>query len=509
MYRLVTRPNAGLPRLAWCAVVTPSAATVEVSHGEAVECGDDFWVEGAWDGEFTAGAFADALLFMGSGAKLTADGVVFSTASHTVEALYYARIDAQVYFSNSLPFLLASAELTLDVQFPHYLSILTSSRFGLERYSKTIPTAEGIDVTMLLHCSATIDASGRIATAKRRLPDEFRDYHHFRSFVVDGLAALWENARAPERSVRYGMLSTTSSGYDSVAISVLARDVGCTDTITFAKTARGEDDSGERIARRLGMNVHTFDRDDCRTNERAVLEVVACGDSDIQLAACEDILGGNLLLTGYSGDRLWDREFKPLWRERTNTPLVRTDVAGASLQEFRLRVGFIQVPVALFALSRDRSIWEITGSEEMKPWTLGTVYDRPIPRRIAEEAGIPREWFGQKKKVTVLTFTHKATTLHPGLAKDYRRFLQVQGCKTNAPIHNAAAKLLYWSRRFARLLDKLHVLPTALRVPTYVAPPVPIRFMHPIDERSYLIPWAAGALREKYARAIRSGAKTD
>jgi hypothetical protein len=34
----------------------------------------------------------------------------------------------------------------------------------------------------------------------------------------------------------------------------------------------------------------------------------------------------------------------------------------------------------------------------MKPWTLGGEYDRPIARRIAEEAGIPRELFGQQKK---------------------------------------------------------------------------------------------------------------
>jgi hypothetical protein len=34
----------------------------------------------------------------------------------------------------------------------------------------------------------------------------------------------------------------------------------------------------------------------------------------------------------------------------------------------------------------------------MLPWRLGTgYYDRPIARRIAEEAGVPRENFGHKK----------------------------------------------------------------------------------------------------------------
>ena len=34
----------------------------------------------------------------------------------------------------------------------------------------------------------------------------------------------------------------------------------------------------------------------------------------------------------------------------------------------------------------------------MEPWRVHTNYDRPIPRRIAEEAGVPRELFGNKKR---------------------------------------------------------------------------------------------------------------
>ncbi|MDE5832358.1 MAG: hypothetical protein K2H64_05150 [Desulfovibrio sp.] len=33
----------------------------------------------------------------------------------------------------------------------------------------------------------------------------------------------------------------------------------------------------------------------------------------------------------------------------------------------------------------------------MLPWTLGNAYDRPVPRRLAEEAGVPRELFGMRK----------------------------------------------------------------------------------------------------------------
>jgi hypothetical protein len=34
----------------------------------------------------------------------------------------------------------------------------------------------------------------------------------------------------------------------------------------------------------------------------------------------------------------------------------------------------------------------------MNPWSLGAGYDKPIARRLAEEAGVPRHLFGQAKK---------------------------------------------------------------------------------------------------------------
>src|SRR2546427_8786426 len=40
------------------------------------------------------------------------------------------------------------------------------------------------------------------------------------------------------------------------------------------------------------------------------------------------------------------------------------------------------------------------------PWRLGSDYDRPIPRRILEEAGIPRRLFGNRKKAVVRSEEH-------------------------------------------------------------------------------------------------------
>ena len=44
-----------------------------------------------------------------------------------------------------------------------------------------------------------------------------------------------------------------------------------------------------------------------------------------------------------------------------------------------------------------RAIHPINRSPEMKPWCVVGNYDRPIVRRIVEEAGVPREPFGNRK----------------------------------------------------------------------------------------------------------------
>jgi hypothetical protein len=37
----------------------------------------------------------------------------------------------------------------------------------------------------------------------------------------------------------------------------------------------------------------------------------------------------------------------------------------------------------------------------MAPWSVGGSYDRPIPRRIVESAGIPRRLVGQRKRAVL------------------------------------------------------------------------------------------------------------
>jgi hypothetical protein len=56
----------------------------------------------------------------------------------------------------------------------------------------------------------------------------------------------------------------------------------------------------------------------------------------------------------------------------------------------------------------------------MRGWDVGGDYSRPIPRRIVESAGVPREAFGVSKRVTAVAFNEFLAP--PALAR-YRAWL--------------------------------------------------------------------------------------
>ena len=55
------------------------------------------------------------------------------------------------------------------------------------------------------------------------------------------------------------------------------------------------------------------------------------------------------------------------------------------------------MPVPFIGCTSQVSIYQLTVSEEMAPWSVDYSYDKPIARRLVEEAGIDRDAFGVKK----------------------------------------------------------------------------------------------------------------
>ena len=103
-----------------------------------------------------------------------------------------------------------------------------------------------------------------------------------------------------------------------------------------------------------------------------------------------------VVFTGYHGDKVWDAN---LTSKYVCEEIIRGDISGLRLAEARLQSGFINVPLPFIHARSIESISRISRSSEMAPWRLNTSYDRPIPRRIAESAGIDRELFGMRKKM--------------------------------------------------------------------------------------------------------------
>ena len=99
-------------------------------------------------------------------------------------------------------------------------------------------------------------------------------------------------------------------------------------------------------------------------------------------------------------------------------------MSGLSLTEYRLWAGFIHCPVPYFGARQAPDINAITRSDEMVPWDVGGNYNRPIPRRIAEEAGIPRAAFGIRKRGTSVWLAERAIFRSSPSLNDYWAWLR-------------------------------------------------------------------------------------
>lgn len=406
MFRYIRRD--ALPRLAWCARLASDSVEVAVEHGPWVETGSRFFVDGAWDGTFAHGYLHRATTVLGSGGQLVDDAVLFCTTTHTKERLQSIRIGNALLISNSFAYLLHAAGDSVDVNYPFYERDFMTSLKGVRRARKWVPTRSGRRVR--LHYNEKIYVDRNLTIRTERYPDSapFTTFEEYAEVVQRLLLRLNANARASERHIRYRPLSTLSTGYDSPAATVFAKGCGCTQAITFAEArtdyndpqwnAPDANDSGAEIARHLGVNVKTFRRngyDQRRDFPEAEFIATGNGGDDVIMCVAESELPGSMFYTGFLGDVLWDYNSR---EQKASRDYAYKDPSGASFNEFRLRLGFIHVPVPLLTFTRHPELHRISRSAEMKPWQIGGTYDRPVPRRLVETCGVPRHIYGQSKK---------------------------------------------------------------------------------------------------------------
>jgi len=427
--RLRALANFSLPKLAWVAEVDRTSGIVTLLHGPLVEVRPNFFIEGVWNGPFQNGGFGDSDCVFGTGGILNEESIRFVTSASTTDYLYYDEDGGQVTVSNSLPLLLAYTRDRLDPRCPDYPLICDSIVDGINNYRRDIPTKGG-KVRRLMYRNLDVSRE-KISESEKRMPPRFECFEDYRDYLRDNYALIAANARDGARTQSLEILSTQSKGYDSTAVNAIARCHGIDKvfTITKAKSVdylahqdEGElpDDDGGEICELLGLPC-------IRLNRRAFTKefdqeyLYYCGLHHNQDANLEEISkhisSVSLLLTGTLGE-MWYTKACLGKRAFLDSELRRWDLGGHGMAELRLVVGFIHLPFPYIGARRREDIVNITESSDMDPWRLGKVYDRPIPRRIAEEAGIPRHAFGQSKMGSVVIF--------PGPSIPYGKALRLE-----------------------------------------------------------------------------------
>lgn len=388
-FDILRRP--ALPLLAWH-YESVRAKRPQLTAGAWVAVRGDGFLEGCFGGPFDSGALDRQANAFGSGMSMR-DGVPwFVGPSHTLEALYIYRDPDRFAVSNSIAFLVEAASVSLPED-AHYARRFATAVRGFDDYDRLVARGDRWSIERVVFDNFTCDAHGAITRERKPAEAPILGVADYCDRLKSVLRETFANGATSERDATFTPLSTCSSGYDSLTCTVLARELGARDAITIRRARGGDDDSGAPLAALLGLRVIEVDRKTAVSlDEFAEFAATGMGGEDVAMLHLEPHLKGRMVLTGFHGDKIWDTAAAP------SASMSRGDLSGASLQEFRLRVGFVHVPVPMIFARQHERIRELADAAEMRPYTLRREYDRPIPRRIIEQAGVPREMFGTRKK---------------------------------------------------------------------------------------------------------------
>jgi hypothetical protein len=399
--RIEYSPSPALPKLAWLATLDAAQARLSVQHGAAVECRPTWMVEGVWDGAFEEGDFHRGAHLFGSGIRLDGGIVSFVPSSALVDRLVYCRDGAKLLVSNSLIALLAATGAQLDPAHD-YLLDAKAMLVGIDRYDTSFHVLHpSIERFHQIYHTVIAVKDGDLALERTIGVREFASFDDYYTMLRDCLAALCANAKDPARCTPLAMYGTLSSGYDSTAVTALIKDLGVERYFTYVGSwdANSKDQpeyETQPIAAALHVETiriqapHAPDPDD-----ELRLRAASPLGHQIPLIAMADYVEQNAqaaaIFTGFHGDIIWDVNVP---EEAVSEGIIRHDISGLDLSELRLKSGFINVAVPFLYAASIQSIVAVSRSAEMAPWKIGTVYDRPISRRIVESAGVPRDRFG-------------------------------------------------------------------------------------------------------------------
>lgn len=425
---------AHFPQLAWHADLSFREGTLRVLHGSGVETRGRAFFEAAWNGPFEAFDPRASGIFCGSGALVDGNRVVFASGTDRFSPIFSLEKDGHLHVSNSPVSVLSMAGEEPGACRPFYSYQFTHIyRMGLRCPSGKIRLASGRHLRVHLAGLLSVDRHGRVRFLSRPPGEKPRDYTHYRAILRKGVRSVLENAADPARKHPFRSLATITAGYDSTATAVLAAEAGCREAFTFIDPRQPDPsyDSGKGNAERLGMACTEYSRW-AYLGMPGIPELefaLTTGATQTPLAALGTALDKTVLISGHRGDVLWTPRTAQ-YSDHMATHWVRYTL-GLADTEFRIRRGFLNLSPATFSCTFNREIARIGRSEEMAPWSVGGNYDRPLARRIAEEAGLPRESFGLKKQAGGHAQLNRDRTFTPAGLEDYTRFVREQEVRAN------------------------------------------------------------------------------
>lgn len=422
------RQSEHFPKLGWYASVDTHTRRVAIQHGSAVERGDEWVVEGVWDGPFSEGGFHESENFFGSGVRLDGGDVYFVPSTGLVDRLFYCRYGDRICVSNSLIILLAMTGATLDHAHDYRAETQTILE-GLDHYDRLFhilhPT---ITHFYQLYYDTMVVSDEEMHFQSREKPHEIGSFNDYYEGITGVLRALRCNYEDAARRILLTPFSTLSTGYDSSAVSCLVQDIGVTRCFSYSgawkyRTQKDPAFDTAPLAKALNLQLIPLGsfRKETSGNELYLYAASPVGSQRPLLAMADyirDHCPAAVVFTGYYGGNMWNAKIAD---DYLSERFKRHDVSGIDIAELRLHSGFINVPVPFILAGTLNSVSALSQSAEMAPWRLNNNYDRPVPRRILEEAGVPRQLFGTRKGGL---FTRQSQPLDPALRRQYYAFLR-------------------------------------------------------------------------------------
>jgi hypothetical protein len=487
MMRLKFIPVAKWPKLAWTATMSPGQEEIEVWHGPMVETSALWCVEAAWAGRFEEGNFDLTDMIFGTGIRCRGEYVTFVSSGSALDRLWYCRRESRWCVSNSLPAMLAMTGDRLREDYHGYPADMnTIEELGLRGHRPSIPTRDGeaslVYFRNLRYNGVEIEAKDKPSTWP-----EITNFNDYFQLLVDCASALGENITSPGRKYAITPMVGISSGYDSPAAAVISRFAGCNQAVTICNPTslwRGSD-SGREIAVRLGMSCKVYWHRRDRYRKEVALWAASGRPGGLNMTLFDYSQPLCLFFCGNYGDKVWDRFHHDL-----SNPVGDSDCL---ISEFRLLQGIFFSVVPWWGIRQAQEINSLGAKEEMKPWTLDTNYDRPVARRIVEEAGISRRLFGRRKKNTASCnefywpFTNEARD-------GFSRYLEDLGLRVPSDAYiRLATRIAHWENLLAMNLTRK------------LGMDLKIRERMKVVGQNLLFQWANDELKSFYNKGLQEG----